>query len=217
MRIPVPGAMVASRASSAAGYDAASHHPQHLLRPVRQRRSLSRALGETDLSGLFREEADSWNFVAMGSRANTDNEPEQALVENIARAMENRPLMRRLASIESEFGDAPLAGPAYALTPPQLAPVLAAPSLSAPIDSFTAIAAGIGIAPRTSGVSDLDLIKRRVEDAEAGSSLPPRSSEWLGKAKRDHRRTLLRNAAAWLATLFIGGSIIVASALMLHH
>jgi hypothetical protein len=217
MRIPVPGALVASTASSAAGYDAASHQQQHLLRPARQRRSLSRALDETDLSGLFREEANSWNFVAMGSRAKTDNEPEQALVENIARAMENRPLMRRLASIEAEFGDAPLPGPFHTLTPPQLGPALAAPSLSAPMDSFTAIAAGIGIAPLTSGVRDLDLIKRRVEEAEAGWTLPPRSSEWLGMARREHRRTLLRNAAAWLATLFIGGSIIVATALMLQH
>jgi hypothetical protein len=208
MRTRAPGALVASTASSAAGYDAASQ--RHLLRPARHRRSLSRALGEVDLSvALLSQPANSWDFVAMGSRAKTDIEPEQALVDDIARAMQNPPLMRRLASIGSEFGEAP---PAVAVSPPQLAP-----SLSAPLDSFTAIAAGIGIAPLTSAVSDLDLIKRRVEEAEAGWTLPPRSAEWLGKARREHRRTLLRNAAAWLATLFIGGTIIVATALMLQH
>ena len=158
-----------------------------------RRRSLSRALGEVDLSvALLSQPANSWDFVAMGSRAKTDIEPEQALVDDIARAMQNPPLMRRLASIGSEFGEAPPAGAAVAVSPPELAP-----SLSAPLDSFTAIAAGIGIAPLTSGVSDLDLIKRRVRKTEAGWTLPPRSAEWLGKARREHRRTLLRNAAAW--------------------
>ena len=146
----------------------------------------------------------------MGSRNKTDHEPEPDLVEDIARAMRSSPLMRRLASIGAEFGEWPQAAPAAA--PPQLAP-----SLSAPMDTFTAIAAGIGIAPVTSSGSDLDVIKRRVEEAEAGWTMPPRSAEWLGKAKREHRRALLRNAAAWLATLFIGGSIIAATALMLQH
>ena len=212
MRTPGPGALRASNASGAVNNDAASQ--RHLLRPVRNRRSLLRALGEADLSGdLPAVPANSWDFVAMGSRAKPDNDPEPNLVEDIARAMQNPPLMRRLASIGGEFGETPQAPPAAApLAPPQLAP-----SLSAPMDTFTAIAAGIGIAPVTSSGSGLDAIKRRVEEAEAGWTMAPRSAEWLGKAKREHRRALLRNAAAWLATLFIGGSIIAATALMLQH
>ena len=128
--------------------------------------------------------------------------------------------MRRLASVEAEFGENPELAPAPAVAP-ALAPAPRTPSLSAPAfdrhaDSFTAIAAGIGITPSSFGGSNLDEIKRRVEEAEAGWTVPPRSAEWLGKAKREHRRARLRNAAAWMATIFIGGSIIAATALMLQ-
>jgi hypothetical protein len=105
-----------------------------------------------------------------------------------------------------------------ALAPAPRAPSLSAPAFDRHADSFPAIAAGIGITPGSfAGIgSDLDEIKRRVEEAEAGWTVPPRSAEWLGKARREHRRALLRNAAAWMATIFIGGSIIAATALMLQ-
>jgi hypothetical protein len=205
MRSRFPGAFVASSDSHAASFDAASYRQQHLLRPTRRRRSLLRALDEPELSGSAPSEfANSWDFVAMGSRSKPDNDPEPDLVEDIARAMRSSPLMRRLASVEGEFGEKP-----------ELAP---APTVNRDGGTLTAIAAGIGITPGSFGGtgSDLDEIKRRVEEAEAGWTMPPRSAEWLGKAKRDHRRALLRNAAAWMATIFIGGSIIAATALMLQ-
>jgi hypothetical protein len=211
MRSPFPGAVASFAAQS---FDAASHRQQHLLRPPRRRRSLLRALSneldDPDLSGNGPSEfANSWDFVAMGSRSKPDNDPEPDLVEDIARAMRSSPLMRRLASVETEFGEKP-----------ELAP---APGANGPVvdrhgGTLTAIAAGIGITPGSFGGTggDLDEIKRRVEEAEAGWTVPPRSAEWLGKARREHRRALLRNAAAWMATIFIGGSIIAATALMLQ-
>jgi hypothetical protein len=209
MRSRFPGAFVASSDSHAANFEAASHRQQHLLRPTRRRRSLLRVLSngldEPDLNGNAPSEfANSWDFVAMGSRGKPDNDPEPDLVEDIARAMRSSPLMRRLASVETEFGEKP-----------ELAP---APVVNRDGGTLTAIAAGIGITPGSFAEigSDLDEIKRRVEEAEAGWTVPPRSAEWLGKARREHRRALLRNAAAWMATIFIGGSIIAATALMLQ-
>ena len=223
MRSRFPGAFVASSASHAASFDAASHRQQHLLRPTRRRRSLLRVLSngldEPGLNGNAPSEfANSWDFIAMGSRGKPDNDPEPDLVEDIARAMRSSPLMRRLASVEAEFGENPELVPAPVVAPPPRTPNLSAPVLDRHTDSLTAIAAGIGITPGSFGGagSDLDEIKRRVEEAEAGWIVPPRSAEWLGKAKREHRRALLRNAAAWMATIFIGGSIIAATALMLQ-
>jgi hypothetical protein len=228
MRNPFPGAFVASSASHAAGLDAASHRQQYLLRPTRRRRSLLRALSnelkDPDSGAIAPSKfANLWDFVAMGSRSKPDNDPEPDLVEDIARAMRSSPLMRRLASVEAEFGENPELAPAPAAAPVLRAPSLRTPALDRPVvdrngGTLTAIAAGIGIAPGSFGGigSDLDEIKRRVEEAEAGWTVPPRSAEWLGKAKRDHRRALLRNAAAWMATIFIGGSIIAATALMLQ-
>jgi hypothetical protein len=223
MRSPFRGAFVASSDSHATGFDAESHRQQYLLRPTRRRRSLLRVLSngldEPDLNGNAPSEfANSWDFIAMGSRGKPDNDPEPDLVEDIARAMRSSPLMRRLASVEAEFGERPELTPAPAVTPAPRTPSLSAPPLDRHGGTLTAIAAGLGIAPGSFGGtgSDLDEIKRRVEEAEAGWIVPPRSAEWLGKAKREHRRALLRNAAAWMATIFIGGSIIAATALMLQ-
>ena len=57
----------------------------------------------------------------------------------------------------------------------------------------------------------LDLI---ADDPDAGFSTPP-SAEWLGKARRERNRARLNNAIAWVATLIIGGSIVMAAMLML--
>jgi hypothetical protein len=123
------------------------------------------------------------------------------LVESIARAMRKPPLMRRLASIEAEFAGNEQPAAHAAPVPP---PVPAAAIESAAVGSLAA-------------ASDLEAVKRRVEEADAGFVMPPHSAEWLGKARRERNRAILHNVAAWFATLFIGGTIIAATALMLQR
>jgi hypothetical protein len=131
-----------------------------------------------------------------------DNAPERDLVENIARAMQHRPLMRRLANVEAEFSDAPP-------PPPSNGAGAAAPSLQ---EDFA-------IRPLTASRSAEAVAKvdRRIEAAADDAWAPPPSSaEWLGKAQRERNRARLRNAAAWLATFAIGGTIIATTALLLQ-
>ena len=137
----------------------------------------------------------------MGRKLSQSEEHDPDLVENIARAMRKPALMRRLASIEAEFtGQEPPVVYAAHVPPP----LPASPAESAPVESPLA-------------ASDLEAVKRHVEEADSGFVMPPHSAEWLGKARRERRRTILHNLAAWFATLFIGGMIIVAMALVLHR
>jgi hypothetical protein len=144
--------------------------------------------------------ASSWNFDTMGAHSKTSNArpagPERDLVEDIARAMQNRPLMRRLASLEADYGGGARA-PAAPELPPPAAPAFDAAALS----QFEE--------------DPLAAIQRRVEEADVGWAMPPASAEWLGKAQRERNRARLRNAIAWMATLAIGGAIIATTALML--
>ncbi len=129
-----------------------------------------------------------------------DKTPEHDLVENIARAMQHRPLMRRLANVEAEYSDAPAARPATVAAGAAPPPVL---------EDFRS-------GPATAARSANAVAKVGLEEAEDGWAPPPRSAEWLGKAQRERNRARLRNAAAWLATLAIGGTIIATTALMLQ-
>jgi hypothetical protein len=143
----------------------------------------------------------------MGSIVKDDvaADPEQDLVENIARAMQNRPLMRRLANVEAAYSDAPVA---------ELSTPAEAPAEEAPSPPVEAEAPPLETAPPVEG--ELAKIKRLVEEAEEGWVMAPSSAEWLGKAQRERSRARLRNAAAWVATFAIGGSIIATTALMLQ-
>ncbi len=134
-------------------------------------------------------------------------EAEQDLVENIARAMQNRPLMRRLANVEAAYSDAPEAVAEFLAQPE--APAEETPS--SPVEGEAA-----PLASAAPVESELAVIERRVEEAEEGWLMPPSSAEWLDKAQRERNHARLRNAAAWAATLLIGGSIIATTALMLQ-
>jgi len=144
----------------------------------------------------------------MGAQAkfNTDGTAgdDRDLVENIARAMQNRPLMRRLANVEAAFNGAP--EPA---SPQPDAPALNTSALDAMAESLNGT-------PTSTDDDPLAAIQRRVEEAEAGWTMPPSSAEWLGKAQRERTRARMHNAGAWLATLAIGGAIIATTALMLQ-
>jgi hypothetical protein len=168
------------------------------------------ALGEP-ASGVFAAEpATSWNFDAMGAQSIVKDDvaadPEQDLVENIARAMQNRPLMRRLANVEAAYSGAPVAE----LLTPAAPPAEETPSPPAEAAETPPLETASPVE------SELAKIKRLVEEAEEGWVMPPSSADWLGKAQRERSRARLRNAAAWIATFAIGGSIIATTALMLQ-
>jgi hypothetical protein len=142
-----------------------------------------------------------WNFVSMHGQLDDDDatrESARGLAEEIAKAMHHRPLMSRLARIESQFGVVPSArGATPAATTPPALPVgrdepAAPPALSASIDEL-------------------------MEEFGESVSSPPKSVEWLGKARRERNRRRLHNVAAWLATLTIGGSIVATTILLLHR
>jgi hypothetical protein len=134
-------------------------------------------------------------MAAQAERKDTVPESERALAQEIAKAMQP-PLMSRLARVQSSFGELAESGTEHgSLTPaagtPPPVPEAAAPS------------------PMSAAMRDLI-----ADDPDAGFSTPP-SAEWLGKARRERNRARLNNAIAWVATLVIGGSIVMAAMLML--
>ena len=134
-------------------------------------------------------------MAAQVERKDTVPESERALAQEIAKAMQP-PLMSRLARIQSSFGELEESGtehdsPAPAAGTPPPVPEATAPS------------------PMSAAMRDLI-----ADDPDAGFSTPP-SAAWLGKARHERNRARLNNAIAWVATLIIGGSIVMAAMLML--
>jgi hypothetical protein len=131
-------------------------------------------------------------------------EPQEAegsrLADEIARAMHSRPLMSRLARVETSFGPPAGAAPSEdastdAGAPPPLPQDDAAPLAPA----FTAS------------------IEELIDDttADAAAAAPP-TADWLDAARRERSRDRLRNIAAWFTTFAIVGSIVGVAWLMLR-
>ena len=119
---------------------------------------------------------------------------ERNLAEDIARAMQHRPLMSRLARIEAAYTDE---------VPGVLPARISETTLPPPIpvnDSPPATLAVNGSAAMP--------IDQLMEEFGAEEPALPSPAEWLGKARREHAHARLRNVAAWFATLTIGGSIL---------
>lgn len=127
------------------------------------------------------------------------NEFDRNLAEDIARAMQHRPLMSRLARIEAAYAELP------GVLPPRAAS--APPPIPANQDAPPSPLAANG-APATP-------IDQLMEEFGAETTTPPSSAEWLGKARRERNRARMRNVAAWFATLTIGGTIIALTTLMI--
>lgn len=138
--------------------------------------------------------------LPMSAHANVKpdfEEPEdRQLADDIARVMHHhRPLMSRLARVETAHGPAALGrsanaglSPASQETPPEV------------------VLARVPPDPRS-----LD----EVLDDLGHVATPPPSAKWLDHARRAHRRARMRQAAAWVTTLAIAVSIIgVALALL---
>jgi hypothetical protein len=130
----------------------------------------------------------------QAERKDTVPESERALAQEIAKAMQP-PLMSRLARIQRSFGE-PEAGTEHDSPAP-------AAGTAPPVPGAEAAS------PMSDAMRDLI-----ADDPDAGFSTPP-SAAWLGKARRERNRTRLNNAIAWVATLVIGGSIVMAAMLML--
>jgi hypothetical protein len=144
----------------------------------------------------------------MAAQANPNlHEPiqsERDLAAEIARAIHQRPLMNRLARVESTYAGAPpdngSAQPPEHSSPPVLQQQ---PMPSKPVgttSSQTQAAHGATI--------------ERQPQRERTS--PPRSADWLGKARRERNRARLMNAVAWLSTVAIGGAIIASTIVALQ-
>ncbi len=167
--------------------------------PPAPRVSLAFPVGpQPKLSGVFTPQPKprgiSAAMAAQAERKDTVPESERALAQEIAKAMQP-PLMSRLARIQRSFGE-----PAEAGTHDSPAPAAGTPL---PVPE--------GAAPPPMSAAMRDLI---ADDPDAGFSTPP-SAAWLGKARRERNRARLNNAIAWVATLIIGGSIVMAAMLML--
>lgn len=172
-----------------------------------QRASPSRALQETVVSGVIQPHlTTSRNPIPMatqvGANLHEATQSERDLAAEIARAMHRRPLMKRLARIESVYVSVPTENGSTQSGEPNSAPILSSPAmLSQP--------AALTLSPARHAP---------VEHCQSQSerTSPPRSAEWLGKARRQRNHERLKNALAWLSTMAIGGTIIASTMVALQ-
>ncbi len=179
------------------------------------RRDLSsRVLSESVMSGVAHPHpVTSRNPATMAAQANPNlHEPiqsERDLAAEIARVMHQRPLMNRLARVETAYAGAPPdkgppdegpAQPREHSSPPvlQQPPMPSKPVGTTSSQTQSAHGATIERQPRGERTS------------------PPRSAAWLGKARRERNRARLMNAFAWLSTVAIGGTIIASTIVALQ-
>jgi hypothetical protein len=153
----------------------------------------------------LRNAFDAFHFegeLPMPARAQVtpdfDGPEDRQLADDIARVMHHRPLMSRLARVETAHGEAAgfVAKSATRVAPNQPAPAAAA-TLPPPIS----------VDPRS--------IEEVIDDL-GHVAAPPPSAAWLDKARREHRRERMRNAMAWVTTLAIAGSIVAVAFLLLR-
>jgi hypothetical protein len=127
-----------------------------------------------------------------------DGPEDRQLADDIARVMHHRPLMSRLARVETAHGEA---ADFVAQSATRMAPTPAAPAATETEPP------PIATDPRS--------IEEVIDDLGYVASTPP-SAEWLHKARREHRKERMRNALAWVTTLAIAGTIVAAASLLLR-
>lgn len=124
-----------------------------------------------------------------------DGPEDRQLADDIARVMHHRPLMSRLARVESAHEGAAgfvaksatlaaRAEPAAVPAPPPLPP-------------------------------DARSLEEVIDDLGYAASPPP-SAEWLDNARLAHRQERMRHAMGWLTTLAIASSIVAGVFLLLR-
>jgi hypothetical protein len=127
-----------------------------------------------------------------------DGPEDRQLADDIARVMHHRPLMSRLARVETAHGEA--AG-FVAKSATRLAPNLPAPAAAETLPP------PISADPRS--------LEEVIDDLDHVATTPP-SATWLDTARREHRRERMRNAMAWVTTLAIAGTIVAIAFLLLR-
>jgi hypothetical protein len=182
----------------------------HSSKSMPLRRELSsRVLSESVMSGVAHPHPiTSRKPATMAAHANPNvHEPiqsERDLAAEIARVMHQRPLMNRLARVESAYVGVPpdkeSAQPREQSSPP----VLRQPPMpSKPVGTTSSQAQSAHGAT--------------IERQPLGErTTPPRSADWLGKARRERNHARLMNAFAWLSTVAIGGTIIASTIVALQ-
>lgn len=126
-----------------------------------------------------------------------DGPEDRQLADDIARAMQHRPLMKRLARVESSHVGA---AEFVASTATQAVPAISH-------------ATAENEAPRA--IADPRSIEEVIDDLGQVRRAPP-SAEWLDNARRAHREARVSNAIAWVTTFAIACSIIGVAALLLR-
>lgn len=191
--------------------------------PLRRDLSL-RVLSESVMSGVaYPHPVTSRNPATMAAQANPNlHEPiqsERDLAAEIARVMHQRPLMNRLARVDSAYAGAPPDEGPPDEVPAQprehsAPPVLQQPMPSKPVGTTSSqTQSAHGTTSSQTQAAHGATIERQPQRERTS---PPRSADWLGKARREHNRARLMNAFAWLSTVAIGGTIIASTIMALQ-
>lgn len=148
--------------------------------------------------------------LAQVKHAEPEGPDGRRLADEIARAMHYRPLMSRLARVETAFTE-----PEGAAAPPLVRDAAFAAAEAVIADTAPPpVPQSAAALPATFAYSAS--IEELIADAaDAVTSAPP-SAEWLSNARRERQRDRMRNAAAWLTTFAIAGSIVGAALLMIR-
>jgi hypothetical protein len=173
--------------------------PSHSLQLVPQLRNASSAnlAGARVRPDAFQYEGDLPMSARPQLQPDFDGPEDRRLADDIARVMHHRPLMSRLARVETSHGDA---ANFVAKSATRVAPT-------------PAPAAAETVPPPTS--TDPRSIEEVIDDLGYAASAPP-CAEWLHKARREHRKERMRNAIAWLTTIAIASTIVAAAYLLLR-
>jgi len=178
------------------------------------RRDLSsRVLSDSVMSGVAHlHPVTSRNPATMAAQANPNlHEPiqsERDLAAEIARVMHQRPLMNRLARVDSAYAGAP-----QDKGPPDEVPAQPREHSSPPVLQQPMPSKPVGTTSSQTQAAHGATIERQPQRERTS---PPRSAAWLGKARRERNRARLMNAFAWLWTVAIGGTIIASTIVALQ-
>jgi len=148
--------------------------------------------------------------LAQVSHAEPEGPDGSRLADEIARAMHYRPLMSRLARVETAFTEPDGTSAPPLVTDGAFAAAGAAIADSAPPPIPQSAAALPATFAYSASIEELI-----ADAADSVTSVPP-TADWLDKARRERQRARMRNVGAWLTTLAIAGSIFAAALLMLR-
>lgn len=185
--------------------------------PLRRDLSL-RVLSESVMSGVaYPHPVTSRNPATMAAQANPNlHEPiqsERDLAAEIARVMHQRPLMNRLARVDSAYAGAPPDEGPPDKGPPDEVPAQPREHSAPPVLQQPMPSKPVGTTSSQTQAAHGATIERQPQRERTS---PPRSADWLGKARRERNRARLMNAFAWLSTVAIGGTIIASTIVALQ-